>query len=143
MPARPGDRVARVHRQPVAGDDAAAGDLGAAHLDRVLVRLERDVVVDADRGDHDAELGGDLAADDADAARAARRPTSASTSGTRPKPIASSSGSIGERADGRVARLGAAARLGWLAAGGLRRAASRAAWRCDRPAEHEEARRRR
>ncbi len=34
MPARPGHRVARVHRQAVAGDDAAARDLDAAHLDR-------------------------------------------------------------------------------------------------------------
>ena len=62
-----------------------------------------DVVVDPHRGDHDPELGRDLAADDADAGEQRRRRDLASTIGTSPKPIASSSGSICERADGRVA----------------------------------------
>jgi hypothetical protein len=69
-----GDGVAGVHRQAMAGDDPGAGHLAAAHLDRVLVRVERHVVVDAHRRDDHAELAGDLTADDSDAGeqRAAR-----------------------------------------------------------------------
>ena len=60
-------RVARVHREVVAGHDAAARDLGAAHAHDVLVRVEPDVVADAHGRDDHAELGGDLAPDRADA----------------------------------------------------------------------------
>ena len=68
------DGVARVQGELVAGHDRAAGDLVAAHLHHVLVRAQRDVVVDAHRRDDRAEVGGDLAAHGADAGqqRAAR-----------------------------------------------------------------------
>ena len=54
---------------------APACDLRAAHLDDVLVRFHAELVVDANRRDHDPEIAGDLAADHADAAqqRAASR----------------------------------------------------------------------
>jgi hypothetical protein len=64
-----GESVAGVHGQPVAGDDATPRHLGAAHLDHVLVRLQRDVVVDAHRSDDDAEVGSDLTPDDAHAGK--------------------------------------------------------------------------
>ena len=55
------DRVAGVHRQLVAGHDPPAGDLRAAHPQHVLVRVEAELVVDADRRDHRAQLARDLA----------------------------------------------------------------------------------
>jgi hypothetical protein len=46
----------------VAGHRAPSGDLGAAHLEHVLVRGKADLVVDAHRRDDRPEVGGDLAA---------------------------------------------------------------------------------
>ena len=100
-----------------------------------------DVVADADRRDDHAELGGDLAADRADARRAACRRACWSTSGTRPKPIASSSGSSASASS-------AASRGAGSCAGSARRrprpsaASSRSAWfgsLAQRPADGEEA----
>ena len=51
------------------GHDPPARDLRAAHLDDVLVRLHAELVVDAHRRDHEAEVGCDLAADHAHAAQ--------------------------------------------------------------------------
>ena len=59
--------VPGVHREQVPGHDPCARDLGAAHLEHVLVGLQAELVVDAHRGDHDPELPGDLAADHRDA----------------------------------------------------------------------------
>ena len=73
-----------------------------------------DVVVDADGRDDHAELGGDLAADRRRRGRAACRRRCWSTSGTRPKPIASSSGSSGSASS-------AASRGGRRAGGAPRR----------------------
>ena len=59
--------VAGVHREQAARHELAARDLGALQADRVGVRGELDVVADADRREHEAELGGHLAADERDA----------------------------------------------------------------------------
>ena len=67
-------------------------DLRAAHLEHVLVRLHAQLVVDAHRRDHEPQLTGDLAADHAHAPQQrAGAPEPPLTSGTSPKPIASSS----------------------------------------------------
>ena len=60
------DRVAGVHRQAMARNHLAARHLAAAHLHHVFVRVERGVVVDANRGDHDSEVGRDLPPHEAD-----------------------------------------------------------------------------
>src|SRR5271166_6557481 len=60
-------RVAGVHRKQMARHDPPSRDLRSAHLQHVLVRLESELVVDPNRGDDDAEVGGDLAADHAHA----------------------------------------------------------------------------
>ena len=67
MPGQLTHGVARVHRQMVTGHHAAARNFRAAHAHDVLVRVQADVVADADGRDDHAELGGDLAADRADA----------------------------------------------------------------------------
>jgi hypothetical protein len=66
-PAQLAHRVARVHREVVAGHDPAACDLGAADAHDVLVRVQPDVVADPHRWDDHAELGRDLAPDRPDA----------------------------------------------------------------------------
>ena len=96
--------VARVHRQLVAGHDAAARDLGAAHAHDVLVRVERDVVADAHGRDDDAELGRDLAADRADA----RQQRAAGRAGRRAARGRSRSPARAGRARARRARRRAA-----------------------------------
>ena len=68
------DGVARVHRELVAGHDARRGRPRCrAPCMTYSCESSADVVVDAHRRDDHAELGGDLAADDADARAAASR----------------------------------------------------------------------
>ena len=59
--------VARVHGHMVTRHHAAARNFRATDAHDVLVRVQADVVADADGRDDHAELGGDLAADRADA----------------------------------------------------------------------------
>ena len=59
--------VARVHGHMVPRHHATARNFRATDAHDVLVRVQADVVADADRRDDHAELGGDLAADRADA----------------------------------------------------------------------------
>ena len=70
--------AARVHREQARRVDLGARDLAAAQADDVVVGLQREVVADPDGRDDEAELGRDLAADEADPldepAAGARRP---------------------------------------------------------------------
>ena len=51
-----------VNRQQAAGDDLALGEQGPAKLDAVMIRLQLNVVTNADRGDDQADLGRHLTA---------------------------------------------------------------------------------
>ena len=58
--------IAGIHREQAARHELAARDLGALDADRVAVGGELHVVANADRGEHEAELGGHLPADERD-----------------------------------------------------------------------------